>query len=126
VCSILTLILTLIYFSSVAGLQSLFTTVIGHQSPAAIVLSTLAIVVSITPLRKRIQERLDRRFYRHKYNAEQVFASFSTTLREEVDLDHLVNALLEVVEETMKPAHFSLWLREVDHQPWDRQSEENS
>jgi hypothetical protein len=77
-------------------------------------------------LRKRIQERIDRRFYRHKYNAEKVLASFSTTLREEVDLDRLANPLLAVVEETMEPAHVSLWLREVDLQPKERQLEENS
>jgi hypothetical protein len=126
VYSILTVILTLIYFGSVAGLQSLFTTVVGHESPAAIVFSTLAIAASITPLRKAIQEYVDRRFYRHKYNAEQVLASFSATLREEIDLDHLTNSISEMVEETMKPAHVSLWLREVDVQPGVRQSEENS
>jgi hypothetical protein len=126
VYSILTVILTLIYFGSVAGLQSLFTTVVGHESPVAIVLSTLAIAASITPLRKRIQEYIDRRFYRHKYNAEKVLASFSATLREEIDLDHLTNSILEVVEETMKPEHVSLSLREVDVQPRERQFEENS
>jgi hypothetical protein len=79
---------TLFYFGSVAGLQSLFTTIIGHQSPAATVLSTLAIAALFTPFRRRIQTFIDRRFYRRKYDAEQVLAAFSTTLREEVDLDH--------------------------------------
>jgi hypothetical protein len=126
VYSILTVILSLIYFGSIAGLQSLFTTVIGHESPAAIVLSTLAIAASITPLRKRIQEYIDRSFYRHKYNAEQVVASFSTTLRDEVDLAGLTNSILEVVEETMKPELVSLWLREVDLQSREQQLEENA
>jgi hypothetical protein len=126
VYSILTVILTLLYFGIVAGLQSLSTTVIGHESPAAIVLSTLAIAASITPLRRRIQETIDRSFYRHKYNAEQVVASFSTTLRDEVDLAGLTNSILEVVEETMKPELASLWLREVDLPPRERQLEESA
>jgi hypothetical protein len=117
VYSILTVILSLLYFGSVLALQRLSMTVIGRQSPAAIVLSTLAIAASFTTLRRRIQERIDRRFYRHKYNARQVLTSFSLTLREEVDLERLGSSLLEVVEETMKPAHHSLWLRGGARQP---------
>jgi hypothetical protein len=79
VYSILTVILTLIYFGTVAGLQSLFTTVIGHQSPAAIVLSTWP-SPHPSPLRKRIQYGSSP-LYRQKYDAERVLAAFSTTLR---------------------------------------------
>lgn len=119
VYSTLTVILTLVYFGTVVGLQELFTAVIGRQSPIAIVLSTLAIAASFTRLRNRIQERIDRRFYRHKYNARQVLASFSTTLREEVDLDRLAISLLDVIGETMRPAHSFLWLRDSSRQKND-------
>jgi hypothetical protein len=125
VYSFLTVILTLVYFGSVVVLQTLFTTVIGHQSPAAIVLSTLAIAALFTPLRRRIQTFIDRRFYRQKYNAEKVLTAFSTTLREEVDLDSLTNSIQGVVKETMQPAHVSLWLRDVNFRPGERQLEEN-
>jgi hypothetical protein len=112
VYSILTVSLTLVYFGSVVVLQSLFTTVIGHQSPAAIVLSTLTIAALFTPFRRLIQTLIDRRFYRKKYDTERVLASFSTTLREKVDLDQLTNSILVVVDETMQPAQLSLWLRD--------------
>jgi hypothetical protein len=90
VYSILTVILTLVYFGSVVVLQTLFTTVIGRQSPVANVLSTLTIAALFTPVRQLIQSFIDRRFYRQKYDAERVLAAFSTTLRDEVDLDHLL------------------------------------
>jgi len=123
--SMLTIILTLVYFGSVVVMQALLTALIGHQSQAAIVLSTLGIVVLFTPLRRRIQSFIDRRFYRQKYNADKVLAAFSSVLREEMDLDHLTSSILKVVEETMPPEHVSLWLREVDHQPGRRRSEQN-
>jgi hypothetical protein len=82
VYSILTAILTLIYFGSVVSLQALFQLITRqHQPPIATALSTLTIAALFTPLRRRIQERVDHRFYRQKYNAEQVLANFSTTLR---------------------------------------------
>jgi hypothetical protein len=109
--SILTVILTLVYFGSVVSLQALFQLITRqHQSPIVTMLSTLTIVGLFTPLRRRIQARVDHRFYRQKYNADQVLANLSTTLREEVNLDQLANSILEVAEETMQPVHVSLWL----------------
>jgi len=63
------------------------------------------------PLRQRIQRIVDRRFYRSKYDGARIVAAFSTTLRQEVDLDQLREQLQAVVQETMQPAHVSLWLR---------------
>jgi len=104
-------------FGSVVVLQALFTTVIGRQSPVANVLSTLAIAALFTPIRRRIQTFIDRRFYRQKYDAERVLATFSTNLRDEVDLDHLTSSILAVTRETLQPEHATLWLREVNLQP---------
>jgi hypothetical protein len=102
--------LAVVYFGSVALLQRL----LPAESQLSIVLSTLAIAALFTPLRRRMQEGIDRRFYRKKYDAEQVLAEFAATARDEVDLDRLTVELLRAVEETMQPTFVSLWLRELE------------
>jgi hypothetical protein len=114
----LTVLLALIYFGMVIGLESLvrlFTTGQASQSPVVIVVSTLAIAALFQPLRRRLQIIIDRRFYRRKYDAARTLAAFSATLRNEVDLHQLREHLVTVVEETMQPAHVSLWLRKDEH-----------
>jgi len=114
VYSALTVTLALIYFVSVVLLQVLFRSVVGHGQPATvIVISTLAIAALFTPLRRRVQIGIDRRFYRRKYDAAQTLAAFSATLRDEVNLDQLETDLLSVIQETMQPTRISLWLRET-------------
>jgi len=112
----LTISLALVYFGLVFGLQALVHLLTGQifQSPIVIVASTLAIAALFQPLRRRLQAIIDRRFYRRKYDAQKILATFSNTLRNEVDLEQLREQLLSVVEETMQPAHVSLWLRNPD------------
>jgi hypothetical protein len=116
VYGILTILLALVYFALVFGLQALARLFTGQvsQSPIVIVSSTLAIAALFHPLRHRIQRIIDRRFYRSKYDATKIIANFSSTLRDEVDLNTLSEHLVAVVQETMQPAHVSLWLRKTE------------
>jgi len=111
----LTALLVLLYVGLIFALQSLLGAIIKQSNnDVAIVISTLVIAALFQPLRKRIQNLIDRRFYRRKYDAAKVVDAFSTTLRQEVDLDQLRAHLLEVVQETMQPNHVSLWLRPLE------------
>ena len=115
--SVLTGLLALTYFGSIVVLQSLFTAVTGQQSAAVIVISTLAIAALFVPLRNRVQDAIDRRFYRKKYDAAKVIADFAATCRDETDLDKLTARLVEVVEETMQPESVTLWLKPTESTP---------
>jgi hypothetical protein len=107
----LTFLLALVYFGLIFALQFLLRGVISQANDVVIVVSTLTIYALSQPLRKRIQTIIDLRFYRRKYDAAKTLEAFSATLRNEVDLDKLSKQLLDVVQETMQPAHVSLWLR---------------
>jgi hypothetical protein len=107
----LTTLLALLYFGLIFALQSLFQGLFHQNNAIAIVISTLIIAALFQPLRHRIQRFIDRRFYRSKYDAAKTLVAFSATLRSEVDLNQLREHLLTVVQETMQPAHVSLWLR---------------
>lgn len=112
VYSALSALLALIYFGMVVLLQSVFDSVSGQQSPIAIVISTLVIAALFAPLRRRVQAFIDRRFFRKKYDAQQVLAQFAVTVRDEMSLQALTAELVHVVQETMQPAGAIVWLKE--------------
>ena len=114
----LTTVLALVYLSAVVLLQQVFRTLTGSgNNQLALVVSTLAIAALFQPLRARIQTAIDRRFYRHKYDAALILQRFSARLRDQVDLHTLSDDLLDVVQETMQPAQVSLWLRDRPARP---------
>jgi hypothetical protein len=106
----LTATLVALYFVVIVVLQRLFVALTGEKSTLAVVASTLVIAALFTPLRRRIQSFIDRRFYRRKYDARKTLEAFSAQLRDETDLNALSDDLVGVVRETMQPAHVSLWL----------------
>jgi hypothetical protein len=109
----LTAALVGVYFGGVTTTEAIFRSLTGQeqQPQLAIVVSTLVIAALFTPLRRRIQSFIDRRFYRRKYDTRKTLEAFSVRLRDETDLQALNNELVGVVRETMAPAHVSLWLR---------------
>jgi hypothetical protein len=109
----LTATLAAVYFGGVTATQTIFRSLTGQeqQPQLSIVVSTLVIAALFSPLRRRIQAFIDRRFYRKKYDAAKTLAAFSAKLRDETDLDALNAELVGVVRETMQPTHVSLWLR---------------
>jgi hypothetical protein len=112
--SLVVALLVIVYFGSVILLQQLFANLTGQRSEVITVTSTLAIAALFVPLRNRIQNAIDKRFYRKKYDAQQVLQKFAVTVRDETDLDRLTDELLNVVNETMQPKSVSVWLKEVN------------
>jgi hypothetical protein len=110
VYAILTGILAVIYFGGIILAQQVFRISTGQTSDLAIVISTLLIAALFTPIRRSVQDVIDRRLYRRKYDAAKTLQRFNATLRDEVNLDELKQALTGVVDDTMQPARIALWL----------------
>jgi hypothetical protein len=98
------------FFIGIILLQALLHPITGG-SELAVAMSTLVSVALFQPLRGRMQDAVDRRFYRSRYDAARTLDAFSVRLRDEVDLDAVRAELVAAVTETVKPAHTSVWLR---------------
>ncbi len=107
--AIITGLLALVYFGSIVILQRLLTPLTG-ESDAAVVLSTLLIAALFLPMRRHVQDAIDRRFNRSRYNAEKTIEAFAATVRNETNLDALTAELLRVIQETMEPESLSIVL----------------
>jgi hypothetical protein len=92
-----------------AGLVLLATQVLSIKSPVAVAASTLAAAALFTPLRRRVQHVVDRRFNRVRYDADQTVAAFAARLQEGAALDAVRSDLLAVVNTAVEPAHLSVW-----------------
>ncbi len=117
VYAVLSAILVIFYVSSILLFQAALTGLgsqINHDladSPLIIVLTTLIITAIFTPLRKKVQNTIDRNFYRNKYDSEKILEGFSKKLRQDINLEQVSNDLIKVVEETMQPEKISLWMK---------------
>jgi MFS family permease len=107
----LTAVLAVGYAGAILALGQLFGGV-GDRTPSwAVAGATLAMAALFQPARRRIQQAVDRRFNRRKYNTAKTIQAFSTRLRDQIDLDTLSTELLAVIDQTMEPSQVSLWLR---------------
>jgi hypothetical protein len=114
VYGLLTAILGAVYAALVLVLGPLFGGV-GAEAPSwAVAGATLAVAALFQPARRRIQQTVDRRFNRRRYNATRTIEAFSARLRDQVELDTLSAELLAAVDQTMQPRSVSLWLRADD------------
>jgi hypothetical protein len=93
------------------GLVTLATRVLPFSSPLGVAASALAAVALFTPLRRRVQRLVDRRFNRARYNAEATVAAFAQRVRDDVDLEVVSSEFVRAVQSSVEPAHISLWLR---------------
>jgi serine phosphatase RsbU (regulator of sigma subunit) len=110
VYGLLIIVLVLIYVASIVVLQRTFQALTGERSDLAAVVSTLVIVALFIPVRRTVQNFVDRRFYRRRYDAAQTVEAFSASLRDEVDLDRVIQRLEDVVQETILPSKVCTWL----------------
>jgi hypothetical protein len=105
-----TIVIVLLVVAYMAALSAL-TWLLPTESPLAVAASTLAAAALFNPLRVRVQAWVDRRFNRSRYDAERVMTGFAETLRDEVDLDSVVEGWVTVVSRTMQPATVDVWVR---------------
>jgi len=97
-----------------AGLVLLATEVFGLHTPVAVAAATLAAAALFSPVRRRVQQAVDRRFNRARYDADQIVAAFAARLKDAVDLDSVRDDLAGVVHQALEPAHVSVWISHRD------------
>jgi hypothetical protein len=97
-----------------AGLVLLATRVLSVHTPVAVAAATLAAAALFTPLRRRVQQAVDRRFNRARYDADQTVTAFAARLKDVVDLDSVSQDLASAVSRVLEPAHVSVWISQRD------------
>jgi hypothetical protein len=95
-----------------AGLVLLATQVLKFHSTVAVVAATLVAAALFSPVRRRVQRAVDRRFNRARYDADRTVALLAARLKDAVDLDSVRDDLAGVVQKALEPAHISVWMNE--------------
>ena len=103
--------LAVVYLGGIYLIDRALQALTGQSGALAVTVSTLAVAAAFQPLRARIQRAVDHRFYRQKYDAIQTLETFTSRLRDQIELDALSAGVIEVVNTTLQPRHASLWLR---------------
>jgi serine phosphatase RsbU (regulator of sigma subunit) len=111
VYGVLTALLAVIYFMSVVSLPALFPALTGVTSPVTISISTLLTAALVAPLRRRVQASIDYRFFRRQYDAARILAAFGAVVRDEIDMERLIDQLKAAIEETLAPVWIGCWIR---------------
>jgi hypothetical protein len=93
-----------------AGIVLLTTHLFGVHTPVAVAAATLAAAALFNPVRRRVQQAVDRRFNRARYDADQAIAAFAARLKDAADLDSVRDDLAGVVQQALEPAHISVWI----------------
>jgi hypothetical protein len=93
------------------GMVTLATRELPLSSPIGVAASTLTVAALFSPLRRRAQRLVDRRFNRARYDADATIAAFAGRLRDEVDLERVQHDLLDVVRRSVEPSHVAVWVR---------------
>jgi MFS family permease len=110
-------VLTGVLGVSYAGVVLILGQIVGQGRSSLVAGATLAVAALFQPARRRIQDQVDRRFNRRRYDAAKTIQAFSGRLRQEIDLDTLTAALPTVVHTVMEPTNVSLWLRASTERP---------
>jgi len=92
------------------------------RTPVAVAAATLAAAALFNPVRRRVQRVVDRRFNRARYDADQTVTAFAARLKDAVDLDTVRLDLTDVVQQTLEPAHVSMWLGDLGRSSGPRQA----
>ncbi len=103
-------IVTGLLVGAYAGIVLLTNQVFGVRTPVAVAAATLAAAALFNPVRRRVQQVVDRRFNRARYDADQAIAAFAARLKDAVDLDSVRDDLADVVHQALEPVHVSVWI----------------
>jgi hypothetical protein len=109
--AVLTVLLVGVYVAGFLLVQTVLASFMRGGGPVAVAASTLVVFALFQPLRRRIQAAMDRRFNRTRYDAQRTVEAFAAQLRDEVDLERLRVALVDSVEDAVRPVSATVWLR---------------
>jgi len=109
-------VLAALYLGGVTFVGEVLRTVTGGSGAIGVTVSTLAVAAAFQPLRRRIQRAVDHRFYRERYDAARTLESFSGRMREQVEIDTVSGEVLDIVRQTLQPAHVTIWLKPPEAQ----------